>query len=141
MLDNTIRIPDASMLRYYIELRTLSFKQGIYKPSQSHVLYTPCNLLFSSTQSRITIPKAIYMATSEQEINEFSGTSDSCHCHQNEAQKGREKAESHMGKAIAHRAVYGSSHRRARSTRLRNNNVKTLPSRLSKVSIADEPEN
>ncbi|CAI9781078.1 unnamed protein product [Fraxinus pennsylvanica] len=90
---------------------------------------------------RITIPKAISMATSEQEINELSGTSDSCHCHQNEAQKSREKAESHMGKAIAHRAVYGSSHRRGRSARLRNNIVKTLPSRLSKVSIADEPEN
>ncbi|KAL2535256.1 hypothetical protein Fot_16647 [Forsythia ovata] len=96
---------------------------------------------FSSNKLRVKIPKAIYMATSEHEINENSGTCDSCHCHQNEAQRGREKAESHLGKAIAHRAVYGSGQRRGRSTRLRNNNVKTLPSRLSKVSIADEPEN
>lgn len=43
-----------------------------------------------------------------------------------------------FGKALAHRALYGSSSRRAGGRRLRTNDVKTLPSRLSKVSLADD---
>ncbi|GFP80625.1 hypothetical protein PHJA_000205800 [Phtheirospermum japonicum] len=52
-----------------------------------------------------------------------------------------EETDSGLGKAIARRAVYGSSHRKRRGTRLRNSDAKKLPSRLSKVSIADKLEN
>ncbi|CAN4093011.1 unnamed protein product [Withania somnifera] len=44
-----------------------------------------------------------------------------------------------LGKALAHRAVFGSGSRRGRARKVRNtNDLKTLPSRLSKVSLADE---
>ncbi|OAY61892.1 hypothetical protein MANES_01G225100v8 [Manihot esculenta] len=45
-----------------------------------------------------------------------------------------------FAKALAHRAVYGSSSRGAGSRKVRNNDVKTLPSRLNRVSLADEAE-
>lgn len=46
---------------------------------------------------------------------------------------------SRMGKALAHRALYGSNtNRRGKSRKFRNQDIKTLPSRLSKVSLADE---
>ncbi|KAF3436514.1 hypothetical protein FNV43_RR23606 [Rhamnella rubrinervis] len=46
--------------------------------------------------------------------------------------------QTHFGKALAHRAVYGS---RSRSGgRSRTNDAKTQPSRLSKVSLAAEQE-
>ncbi|KAL0418875.1 UNVERIFIED_CONTAM: hypothetical protein Sradi_1301000 [Sesamum radiatum] len=69
----------------------------------------------------------------------------SLNCHQNEApessQNSGERTDSCLGKALALRAVYGPSHRRRRGRWVRNNDAKKLPSRLSKVSIADEPEN
>ena len=49
--------------------------------------------------------------------------------------------ESSVGKAVARRAVYGSSQPRRRGTRLRNIHNNRRPSRLSKVSLADELEN
>ncbi|KAI6694648.1 hypothetical protein NL676_022358 [Syzygium grande] len=51
------------------------------------------------------------------------------------------KLETHFGKAIAHRALYASSgrHSRSRSPRTSNANA-NWPSRLSKVSLADEAE-
>ncbi|KAJ6940880.1 hypothetical protein NC651_006873 [Populus alba x Populus x berolinensis] len=39
-----------------------------------------------------------------------------------------------FGKALAHRALYGSSSRHGGSRKARSSDVKTLPSRLSKVS-------
>ncbi|EEF47303.1 conserved hypothetical protein [Ricinus communis] len=46
-----------------------------------------------------------------------------------------------FGKALAHRALYGSSSRRAGSRKVRDNDTRTLPSRLSNVSLADDEEN
>ncbi|KAG6785059.1 hypothetical protein POTOM_010782 [Populus tomentosa] len=46
-----------------------------------------------------------------------------------------------FGKALAHRALYGSSSRHGGSRKARSSDVKTLPSRLSKVSVADDTEN
>lgn len=47
-----------------------------------------------------------------------------------------------LGKALAHRAVFGSGNRRGRGRKVRNmNDLKTLPSRLSKVSLADQDQN
>jgi hypothetical protein len=46
-----------------------------------------------------------------------------------------------FGKALAHRALYGSSSRHGGSRKARSSDVKTLPSRLSKVSLADDTEN
>ncbi|KAJ0112085.1 hypothetical protein Patl1_00921 [Pistacia atlantica] len=48
---------------------------------------------------------------------------------------------SDLGKTLAHRAVYGTSSRRGGSRKERTNDVRTLPSRLSKVSLADDTEN
>ncbi|XVF80641.1 hypothetical protein PTKIN_Ptkin15bG0090400 [Pterospermum kingtungense] len=45
----------------------------------------------------------------------------------------------HFSKALAHRAVYGSSSRRGSGSRkVRSNDARSLPSRLSKVSLADD---
>lgn len=53
---------------------------------------------------------------------------------------GGEISEHSLGKVVAHRAVYGSIQRR-RGRRARNIDTRRLPSRLSKVSLADEHEN
>ncbi|CAN4091364.1 unnamed protein product [Withania somnifera] len=46
-----------------------------------------------------------------------------------------------LGKALAHRAVFGSGSHRGRARKVRNtNDLKTLPSRLSKVSSSDEAQ-
>lgn len=50
----------------------------------------------------------------------------------------KERRKSNFGKALAHRALYGSSSRRARKDT--TSNARTLPSRLSKVSLADDTE-
>lgn len=50
----------------------------------------------------------------------------------------KEQRKSNFGKALAHRALYGSSSRRGRKDT--TNNARTLPSRLSKVSLADDTE-
>lgn len=45
----------------------------------------------------------------------------------------------HFGKALAIRALYGSSSSRSTGSRkVRANDVKALPSRLSKVSLPDQ---
>ncbi|KAK4355635.1 hypothetical protein RND71_024606 [Anisodus tanguticus] len=47
-----------------------------------------------------------------------------------------------LGKALAHRAIFGLGGRRGGARKVRNmNDLKTLPSRLSKVSLADEAQN
>ncbi|CAK7348376.1 unnamed protein product [Dovyalis caffra] len=46
-----------------------------------------------------------------------------------------------FGKALAHRALYGSGSRHGGSRKARTNDAKTSPSRLSKVSLADHREN
>lgn len=56
-------------------------------------------------------------------------------------QDSEEMTESSLGKAVAQRAVYGSSQPRRRRRKVRNIDNRRLPSRLSKVSIADELEN
>jgi hypothetical protein len=45
---------------------------------------------------------------------------------------------SHFGKALAFRAVYSSIWRSSGSRKVRANDVKALPSRLSKVSLPDQ---
>lgn len=56
-------------------------------------------------------------------------------------QDNEEITECSLGKAVAQRAVYRSRQRRTRHRRVRNIDNRRLPSRLSKVSIADEHEN
>ncbi|KAF5737035.1 hypothetical protein HS088_TW14G01191 [Tripterygium wilfordii] len=43
------------------------------------------------------------------------------------------------GKALAQRALYGPHHRRAKGRKVANTGARSLPSRLSKVSLADNP--
>ncbi|XVF32855.1 hypothetical protein REPUB_Repub17cG0118600 [Reevesia pubescens] len=51
----------------------------------------------------------------------------------------QESAKFHFSKALAHRAVYASSSRRSTGSRgVGSNDARTLPSRLSKVSLADD---
>lgn len=52
----------------------------------------------------------------------------------------KESRKPNFGKALAHRAVYGSGSRRAGSRKDRTSDVRTLPSRLSKVSLAKYTE-
>lgn len=48
----------------------------------------------------------------------------------------------HFGRALAYRAVYGSSSYSSRSSRnVRGNNARISPSRLSKVSMAGDADN
>ncbi|XVF22130.1 hypothetical protein REPUB_Repub12eG0147400 [Reevesia pubescens] len=57
---------------------------------------------------------------------------------ENSTERG-ESTKFHFSKALAHRAVYGSSSRRGTGSRkVRNNDARILPSRLSKVSLADD---
>ena len=60
-----------------------------------------------------------------------------------QSSKSKQSEEPHFGKALAHRALYGasSSGRRSGGRKLRVNDVKAQPSRLSKVSLADNEEN
>ncbi|KAG2697580.1 hypothetical protein I3843_07G112600 [Carya illinoinensis] len=44
----------------------------------------------------------------------------------------------YFGKALAHRALHGPSSRRTGSRNVRTTDIRTLPSRLSKVSLADD---
>ncbi|GLT70270.1 hypothetical protein SLA2020_423620 [Shorea laevis] len=52
----------------------------------------------------------------------------------------KRSATSHFGKALAFRAVYCSGSRRTGSRKVRANDVKSLPSRLSKVSLPDQED-
>ncbi|OVA16835.1 hypothetical protein BVC80_1543g301 [Macleaya cordata] len=45
--------------------------------------------------------------------------------------------QSHLGRAIAQRALYGSNRRRIGSRKVVKNDARSLSSRLSKVSFAD----
>lgn len=47
------------------------------------------------------------------------------------------KSASHLGKAVAHRAVFKSNRHRIEGRKPANNDAKSLPSRLSKVSLAE----
>ncbi len=49
----------------------------------------------------------------------------------------KQSTTTHFGKALAYRAVYGSSSRRTGSRKVTTNDLKSLPSRLSKVSLAE----
>lgn len=46
---------------------------------------------------------------------------------------------SNMEKALVKRALFGSRQRQVAGRRNSNNSVRSLPSRLSKVSLAEEP--
>ncbi|KAJ4722070.1 hypothetical protein OWV82_005633 [Melia azedarach] len=47
---------------------------------------------------------------------------------------------SSFGKALARRALSGSHHRRGHGRKVANTGARLLPSRLSKVSLAEETE-
>lgn len=53
----------------------------------------------------------------------------------------RENVECHLGKMLAQRAVFGSSHRRAGGRKVGTNDARMSPSRLSRVSLPDESQN
>ncbi|EXB95708.1 hypothetical protein L484_007458 [Morus notabilis] len=59
-----------------------------------------------------------------------------------ESLKSKQPEEPHFGKALAHRALYGanSSSRRSGGRKLGTNDARAPPSRLSKVSSAEEEE-
>lgn len=51
----------------------------------------------------------------------------------------KETDQCHVGKALVHRALFGSSRRRAGGRKVRTNDTaRTSPSRLSRVSLADD---
>lgn len=54
-----------------------------------------------------------------------------------QSENSKQSATPYFGKALAHRALYGSSSRRSGSRKVRTSDVKSLPSRLSKVSLAE----
>lgn len=45
---------------------------------------------------------------------------------------------SNVGKAVARRAVSGSQHRKSKGRKVANSSARMLPSRLSKVSLAED---
>lgn len=53
---------------------------------------------------------------------------------------GEQRGVSNLGKTLAHRAIFGPGRRRPTDGKFRSNEVKALPSRLSKVSLADGRE-
>ena len=55
----------------------------------------------------------------------------------NQSENSKQSATPYFGKALAHRALYGSGSRSSGSRKVRTNDVKSLPSRLSKVSLAE----
>ncbi|GMN52351.1 hypothetical protein TIFTF001_021496 [Ficus carica] len=58
-----------------------------------------------------------------------------------ESLKSKQSEDLHFGKALAHRALYGASSSGSRSSgvrKLRINDARAQPSRLSKVSLAEE---
>ncbi|XAR61387.1 hypothetical protein NMG60_11035079 [Bertholletia excelsa] len=77
---------------------------------------------------------------SEKAKSELSG-SNSCNgqeCAERSANS--RSAQCHLEKALLRRALFGSSHRRTRGRQIRTNDARS-PSRLSRVSLADEAEN
>ncbi|KAK4558956.1 hypothetical protein RGQ29_008272 [Quercus rubra] len=54
-----------------------------------------------------------------------------------QSENSKQSATPYFGKALAHRALYGSGSRSSGSRKVRTNDVKSLPSRLSKVSLAE----
>ncbi|KAF5741546.1 hypothetical protein HS088_TW10G00546 [Tripterygium wilfordii] len=46
----------------------------------------------------------------------------------------------HYGKALAHRALHGSSSQRGVNRKVRTNDAMASPSRLSKVTLADDAD-
>ncbi|KAK2649586.1 hypothetical protein Ddye_017075 [Dipteronia dyeriana] len=81
------------------------------------------------------------MATEKGKAEVSDTHNDSIQSNSSEQPPGRkEPRKPNFGKALAHRAVYGSGTRRAGSRKDRTNDVRTLPSRLSKVSLADYNE-
>ncbi|TXG63338.1 hypothetical protein EZV62_010332 [Acer yangbiense] len=78
------------------------------------------------------------MATEKGKAEVSDTYSDSIQSNSSEQPPNRkESRKPNFGKALAHRAVYGSGTRRAGSRKDRTNDARTLPSRLSKVSLAD----
>ena len=54
-----------------------------------------------------------------------------------QSENSKQSATPFFGQALAHRALYGSGSRSSGSRKVRTNDVKSLPSRLSKVSLAE----
>lgn len=119
------------------------------KPEGSHIKVHPL-LDFLHTTTLVLLLCCNIMAT-DNAICEVSETYNSSSC-QEQCDDGETRQQDHsevaraeyrlLGKALAHRAIFGSSSRRGRARKVRNmNDLKTLPSRLSKVSLADEGQN
>lgn len=80
------------------------------------------------------------MAT-QREGAEFSNTHNNDNIRGNstsQQQDNKKPANSHFSKAIAHRALYGSVHRGYGSRNIEHKGIRSLPSRLSKVSLAND---
>ncbi|KAK9282245.1 hypothetical protein L1049_005159 [Liquidambar formosana] len=107
-----------------------------YMPCLSH---TSC-IAFSVSAHNCFLPsRKDKMATEKANAevsNTYSGSSQDISVERSPGNK--ESAYHHLGKALAHRALHGSSSRHTGSRKVRTNDVRMLPSRLSKVSLADE---
>lgn len=87
--------------------------------------------MFSSIQDRMDPEKVTVTVTCINSSNQENYTT-----------RSTETAESQLVKTLAQRALHGSSrHHRTGRRRIRNNDVGPLPSRLSKVCLADKTEN
>lgn len=83
--------------------------------------------------------KANYGASETYNSNGCHEQCDDGDTRQQDHNKGSRDQYQLLGKALAHRAVFGSGSRRGRARKVRNmNDLKTLPSRLSKVSLAED---
>ncbi|KAM6541498.1 hypothetical protein CsatB_005945 [Cannabis sativa] len=84
------------------------------------------------------------MATEKEttEVSDIQNDRRSIHENTERLSKCKQSSEElHFGKALAHRALYGAGSGSGHRRKLRINDVKAQPSRLSKVSLAEEEEN
>lgn len=83
------------------------------------------------------------MATHERNGEASDTQSGNIQDNTQESLKSKQSEEPHFGKALAHRALYGansSSNRRGGGRKVGTNDARAPPSRLSKVSSAEEEE-
>ncbi|KAF5726353.1 hypothetical protein HS088_TW22G00030 [Tripterygium wilfordii] len=110
-----------------------------------HIYNQAMDLIIISS-SRATNPYLIEMATEERGSDVDTGTHKEGiqeHLNVNDPSvlASNETKKSHLGKALAHRALHASSTRRSGGSRkVRTNDTMALPSRLSKVTLADDAD-